>query len=145
MKMEYNVQITRGWPMDGALERNEVIASGQTLSNGDWVTKNSDNTVSLAGATKTGVTGLVVRGNGDSSSCATSNQAVVLWGNFTAQIKNLPTGVTFAPGNYLCVQNGKVQLATFGTDPIIGRVLDVNGTQASPPTNGDWSIVAVFN
>jgi hypothetical protein len=144
MKMEYNVQILRGWPMDGALERSEVIASGQTLSNGDWVTKNSDNTVSLAGSTKTRAAGLVVRGNGDSSSAATANKAVVLWSNFVAQIKNLPTGVTFAPGNFLTIQNGKVQLGTDGTDPIIGQVLDVNGTQASPPTNGDWSIVAVF-
>lgn len=143
MKMEYNVNITRGWPMDGALERNEVIASGQTLSNGDWVTKNSDNTVSLSGASAAQA-GLVVRGNGDSSSCATSNQAVVLWSNFEAQIKNLPTGVTFAPGNNLTVKNGKVALGTFGTDPLVGRVLDVNGTQGSPPTNGDWSIVAVF-
>jgi hypothetical protein len=144
MKMEYNVQIIRGWPMDGALERSEVIASGQTLSNGDWVSKNSDNTVSLVGATKTRAAGLVVRGNGDSSSAATVNKAVVLWSGFEAQIKNLPTGVTFAPGNFLTIQNGKVQLGTDGTDPIIGRVLDVNGSQGSPPTNGDWSIVAVF-
>lgn len=143
--MEYNVQIIRGWPMDGALERSEYIASGQTLSNGMWVTKNADNTVSVAGATKTGVAGLVIRGNGDSSSAATSNKAVVLWGNFEAQVKNLPSGVTFAPGNYLTVQNGLLQVGTFGTDPIIGVVLDVNGTQTSPPTNGDWSIVVKIN
>lgn len=144
MKMEYNVQILRGWPMDGALERSENISSGQTLSNGDWVTKNADNTVSLSGASAIQA-GLVTRGNGDSSSAALSNKAVVLWGNFEAQIKNLPTGVTFAPGNYLTIKNGKVALGTFGTDPIVGKVLDVNGSQGSPPTNGDWSIVAVFN
>jgi hypothetical protein len=143
MKMEYNVQILRGWPMDGALERSEVIAAGQTLSNGDWVTKNSDNTVSLSGS-GAAQAGLVIRGNGDSSSATTANKAVVLWSGFEAQIKNLPTGVTFAPGNNLTIKSGKVALGTFGTDPIVGQVLDVNGSQGSPPTNGDWSIVAVF-
>jgi|ERR1700756_734470 len=142
MKMEYNVQVLRGWPMDGALERSEVIAAGQTLQNGDWVTKNSDNTVSLSGASAAKA-GLVIRGNSDSSSASTANKAVVLWSNFEVQIKNLPTGVTFAPGNDLTIKNGKVALGTFGTDPLIGKVLDVYGTQSSPPTNGDWSIVAV--
>lgn len=123
--MEYNVQIERGWPNEGALDRAELIASGQSLSNGDWVTKNSDNTVSLSGSTKTAAAGLVVRGNADSGSGTYTGKATVLWGNFIARIKNLPNGTTFVPGSPVTIQNGKVQLGVQGTDPIVGYVLDV--------------------
>ena len=125
MKMEYNVQIVRGWPHDGALDRAAPIKAAVTLSNGDWVEKQSDNTVDLVGATKTARAGLVIRGNGDSGSGAYTGKATVLWGNFIAQIKNLPGAVTFTPGAALTIQNGKIQLGVVGTDPIIGQVLDV--------------------
>lgn len=139
MKMDYNVNVTRGWPNEGALDRVEVIASGQSLSNGDWVTKNSDNTISKSGASKTNAAGLVIRGNADSGSGTYTNKATVLWGNFIAQIKNLPADV-FTPGSSLTIQNGMVKLGTVGTDPIIGIVLDV---VAASSTN-DAHIVAKF-
>lgn len=141
MLMEYNVQIIRGWPYDGSLDREEIISPGQTLSNGMWVTKNVDNTVSVVGSTKTGAAGLVIRGNGDSASAAYCNKAVVLWGNFIAQIKNLPVGVTFVPGQYLTIVNGLIQVGTFGTDPIVGVVLDV----VAAGTNTNANVVAKFN
>lgn len=139
MKMEYNVQIQRGWPNEGALDRDEVIKTGVSVSNGDWVSKQSDNTVDLVGSTKTANAGLVIRGNADSGSGAYTGKAVVLWNNFIAQIKNLPNAVTFTPGASLTIQNGKVQLAT-GTDPVIGHVLDVIAASSS----NDASIVAMF-
>jgi hypothetical protein len=139
MKMEYNVQIVRGWPNEGALHRAEPIKAAVSLSNGDWVEKESDNTVDLVSATKTANAGLVIRGNADSGSGAYTGKATVLWGNFIAQIKNLPNAVTFTPGANLCIQNGKVQLAT-GSDPVIGHVLDV----VAASSVNDAHIVAVF-
>ena len=141
MKMEYNVQILRGWPYDGALDRAEPIKAGTSVANGDWVMKTSDNTVDLVGATKTARAGLVVRGNSDSGSGAYTGKATVLWGNFIAEIKNLPAAVTFTPGAALTIQKGKVQLGVVGTDEIIGHVLDVIAASAST----DASIVAKFN
>lgn len=138
MKMDYNAQVLRGWPYDGSMDRAEAITSGVTLNNGDWVQKAADNTVGLVGATKTASAGLVIRGNGDSGSGAYTGKATVLWGNFIAQIKNLPVGVTFTPGSSLTIQNGKVQLGVVGTDPIIGHVLDVIAASAT----NDASIVA---
>lgn len=141
MKMEYNVQIVRGWPNEGALDRVEAIATGQSLSNGNWVTKNADNTVSLSGVTKTAAAGLVVRGNADSGSGAYTMKATVLWGNYIAQIKNLPGGVTFVPGSPLTIQNGMIQLGVQGTDPIVGYVLDV----VAAGSFEDAHVVAKFN
>lgn len=147
MKMEYNAEILRGWPVGQALDRAETIKTGVTLSNGDWVVKQADNTVDKApSGSKTAAAGLVVRGNGDSGSGATTGKATVLWGNFIAQIKNLPAAVTFTPGAALTIQANAggtafLALGTVGTDPIIGYVLDVIAASATT----DSSIVAVFN
>ena len=148
MKMEYNVQILRGWPMDGALERQEAITSGATLVNGDWVQKQSDGTVNKVSATKTANAGLVIRGNGDSLSAAGtagsgyvsggSGKALVLWGTFLAQQK---TAGSFTPGQALTAQSGALVAGTVGTDPIIGYVLDV----VAAGTNQDASIVYKIN
>lgn len=140
MKMEYTVNVLRGWPNGQALDRAEKIKAATTLNCGDWVIKETDNTVKLSTSTATNRAGLVIRGNGDSDSGAYTNKATVLWGNFIAQIKNLPNGVTFTPGANLCIQNGKVQLAT-GGDPVIGHVLDV----VAASSVNDAHIVAVFN
>jgi hypothetical protein len=132
MKMEYNAQILRGWPMGGSLDRAEPITSGVTLVNGDWVQKQSDNTVNKVNSTKTANAGLVVRGNGDSGSGAYTGKATVLWGNFIAMIK---TATSFTPGQALTVQSNALVAGTVGTDPIVGYVLDViaasNTTDAS--------------
>lgn len=138
MKMEYNVQILRGWPMDGALERQETIDTGVTLVNGDWVQKQSNGNVAKVSATKTANAGLVIRGNGDAASAAGtsgsgyvsggSGKALVLWGNFIAQQK---TATTFTPGQALTAQSGALVAGTVGTDPIIGYVLDSVGAAAN--------------
>lgn len=132
MKMEYTAMIRRGWPNEGALDRAEVIKASTTLVNGDWVTKHTDNSVQLAGATASAnvLVGLVVSGNGDAASAANSNKAVVLWGNFIADVSNYDTGATYAPGDSLMVVSGKVTLRT-STNPIIGHVLDVVAVSAT--------------
>jgi len=124
MLMERNAEIVRGWPYDGSLERVEPIKSGSTLQNGDWVTKQTDNTVDKVGATASNSVGLVIVGNGDSSSSAYSGKAVVLWGNFIASIANYAAGA-YVPGSPITVKNGQVALGVAGTDPIVGFVLDV--------------------
>lgn len=146
MKMEYNVQVLRGWPYEGALDRVEVIKTGSTLSNGDWVVKQADNTVDRATTTKTNKAGLVIRGNGDSGSAAYTGKCTVLWSNFIVQVKNLPSAVTFTPGANLTIQwNNSTSAPAYlqldaGTDPVIGYVLDVI---AASSTN-DASVIAVI-
>lgn len=124
MKMERVAEVIRGWPYDGSLDRFEPIKSGSTLVNGDWVQKQADNTVDKAGATATAAAGLVVVGNGDSGSAAYTNKAVVLWGNFIANISNYAAG-SYTPGTAITIKNNLVNVATVGTDPIVGYVLDV--------------------
>lgn len=124
MLMERNAEIIRGWPYDGSLERVEPISAGATLQNGDWVAKQSDNTVNKSGATSSNAVGLIIVGNGDSGSAAYSGKAVVLWGNFLAKISNYAAGA-YAPGSPITVKSGKVALGVVGTDPIVGFVLDV--------------------
>lgn len=132
MLMERNAEIVRGWPYDGSLDMTEAIASGQTLSNGDWVTPASGGvTLTSAGASSTA--GLVVQGNGDSGSAAYSNKAVVLWGNFIAKIKNYTAGA-YAAGSPITIKSGKVALGVVGTDPIIGFVLKVVTANAAMVT-----------
>jgi hypothetical protein len=138
MKMEYNAQILRGWPYEGALDRAESIKTGVTLLNGDWVQKQADNTVDKVSATKTANAGLVVRGNGDSLSGVATAKATVLWGNFIAQIK---TATVFTPGQALTVQSGALVAGVVGTDPIVGYVLDVISANAT----NDASVVVKIN
>lgn len=130
-KMDYNAQIVRGWPYDGALDRNEKIKSGVTLTNGDWVQKQTDGSVDKSGAAASNSVGLVIQGNGDSASAVNSNRAVVLWGNFIADIANYDTVPAYVPGSPLTVKSGKVTLGVVGTDPILGFVLDVVATSTT--------------
>lgn len=125
MKMDYSAEIIRGWPYDGALDRNEPIKAGSTLFNGDWVMKQSDGTVDKVSTTTTAAAGLVIQGNGDSATAVNSKRAVVLWGNFLAKISNFDATATYAPGSPLTAKSGKLTLGVVGTDPIIGYVLDV--------------------
>lgn len=71
--MEYTAEILRGWPADGARERQELIKQGSVLSNGDVVEMQADGTVDKVSATANKRVGLVIRGNGDSQSGANAN------------------------------------------------------------------------
>lgn len=145
MKMEYNVQVIRGWPFDGSLDRYENIKAGTTLANGHWVVKQTDNTVDKAGTAEANVAfGLVIRGNGDSGSAANTGKAVVLWGNFIAQIKNLKAGVTFTPGVAVTIKrdstNDNYVDLIAGSGRVVGYVLDVIAASSTQ----DASIVVQF-
>lgn len=133
MLMEWKAEVLRGWPNEGARERSEVIKAATTLSNGDWVEKQSDGTVAATSATATKKAGLVVRGNGDSASAAAANKATVLWGNFIAKVSNYTAG-SYVPGSPVTVVSGKIALANGTTDPEIGFVLDVVAAVAGKET-----------
>jgi hypothetical protein len=145
MLMTSKINVIRGWPYDGALDLVETTrtASGvqDTLSKGDWVVKNSNGSVSKsAAATVANVAvGLVVQGNGDSStysvngvtignSAMNTGKVVVLWGNFIADYQT-PGGVPagLAAGTPFTIKLGEIA-AVVTTDPVIGYIL---GTQAA--------------
>jgi hypothetical protein len=73
MKLEYTAQVLRGWPADGARERAELVKQGSVLVNGDVVEIQADGTVDKVSGTASKKVGLVVRGNGDSSSALNAN------------------------------------------------------------------------
>lgn len=141
---ERTAEIVRGWPQGAALDRVEPIkasvlksAGGTGIGNGQWVYKLADNTIDVAGATATNAVGLVVSGDLDSFSSKGSQdfisgggslgsgKAVVLWGNFLASINSNGYTGTFVPGDSFTVVSGKVKKGVVGTDPIVGRVLEV--------------------
>jgi hypothetical protein len=132
MKMEYTAMVRRGWPNEGALERAETIKTGVTLVNGDWVTRQADGTIDKASATKANniLCGLVIAGNGDAASAANTNKATVLWSGFIVDISNYDVAPTYAPGNPVTCQSGKVTLVVT-TDPVVGYVLDVVAASAT--------------
>lgn len=133
MKMERVVEVTRGWPYDGALDTAEIIKTGSTVSAGDWVAKQSDGTIDISGASASNKVGLVVQGNGDSASAANSNKAVVLWSNFIVKVSNYTAG-SYAPGVGLTAKSGKL-VPDSGTDPIIATVLEVTAASATDTAN----------
>jgi hypothetical protein len=141
MLMERVAEIIRGWPYDGSLDRAESITSGATLVNGDWVQKQADGTVNKVGSTSTKAAGIVIVGNGDSASAANANEAVVLWGNFIANISNYDNTQTYVPGSALTAKNGILTLATAANmtstppslgDPVIAYVLNVVASSGWP-------------
>jgi len=144
MKMERVAEIIKGWPYDGSLSRAEVIKTGSTLVNGDWVVKQSDGTVDKpAGAVTVadGAVGLVVVGNGDSGSALNSGKAEVLWSGFVVKVSSAGyTAGAYAPGSAVTVNAGKVALGTLpsGTgatyapgDFLTGVVLNVVAVSAT--------------
>lgn len=91
--MEYTAEILRGWPADGARERNELIKQGSVLVNGDVVEMQADGTVDKVSGTNSRRVGLVIRGNGDSPSAANANDLFM-----TPQPAKSITGISWAAG-----------------------------------------------
>ena len=134
MKMEYTAEVLRGWPADGAMDRNETIKAGVTLSNGDVVEMQSDGTVDKVGTgASSNKVGLVIRGNGDSTSSVNSNKAVVLWSNYIVRVKNYGTG-TWVPGAAVSAggaSNGGKFHVDAGSDPLVGFCVKVQTASAT--------------
>lgn len=125
MKMEFAFEVIRGYPQDGSLDRVEPIKAGSTLKNGDVVAKQTDGTVDLSGASASNKVGVIVQGNGDSSSAAASGKAVVLWGNYIARVASTAYAAgAYVPGSEVTAKSGKLALVTT-TDPVVGSVLEI--------------------
>jgi hypothetical protein len=95
MKMDYTAMVLRGWPADGAREKAELIKQGSTLINGDVVEMQVDGSVDKVSATANKRVGLVIRGNGDSSSALNANGFVM-----TPQPSKTVTALTWSGGFY---------------------------------------------
>lgn len=113
MKLEYTAQILRGWPADGARERAELVKQGSLLVNGDVVEMQPDGTVDKVSASVSKRVGLVVRGNGDSSSGLNANgsymtpqpakavTAIAAWAGGACTVT--VTGHGYATGNIVVI------------------------------------------
>lgn len=133
MKLEYTAQVLRGWPADGARERAELIKQGTLLVNGDVVEPQSDGTVAKVSASASRKVGLVVRGNGDSSSAANASGVFM-----TPQPAKTITTITWAAG-YLTV-------TVTGHGYAVGNVVVIGGTITDANTvtiPGTYVIVTV--
>lgn len=143
MKLEYTAQVLRGFPNDGARERAEMIKQGSVLVNGDVVEVGSDGTVDKVSASVTKRAGLVVRGNGDSSSALNANgtymspqpaktiTAISAWSGGTSTVTVTAHG--YVAGNIVTVA-GVTTTAVNGSH-VITSVTDANNfviTYADP-------------
>jgi hypothetical protein len=141
--MEYDAEVVRGWPNDGALDRVETCKSTYTTpAIGDWVEKQSDGTVDLVGGTKTSKVGMVV-GIAATTSDA-KDKVVVLWSNFIVRVKSTKyKAAAYAPGSGItaggAANSGKLDIDA-GSDPVIGFVLFV---QAAVSGKEDAHIVVL--
>lgn len=138
MKMERNAEILRGWPNEGALETLEVIKSAVTLNNGDIVEKQTDGTVDKVGGTARQYVGLVVVGNGDSSSVIAAGKCLVIWGNMVVKIKAALVNGTPAVGALLWGQSAK--LTTQGTEANAATAVVLNVIAASSTDDASYII-----
>ena len=143
MKLEYTAQVLRGWPADGARERTELVKQGTILVNGDVVEAQPDGTVAKVSATNSKRVGLVVRGNGDSSSALNANgtfmtpqpaktvTAISAWSAGASTVT--VTGHGYVAGNTVVIA-GVTTTAVNGTY-IITSITDANNfviTYANP-------------
>lgn len=126
MKMEYTAEILRGWPADGARERQELIKQGSVLVNGDVVEMQADGTVDKVGATASKRVGLVIRGNGDSGSSANANGVFM-----TPQPSKTVTAMSWS--------SGVVTVTVAGHGYATGNVVTIAGVTPAG-YNGTYSI-----
>jgi hypothetical protein len=131
MKMEYTAEVLRGWPQDGGLDRQETVKVGSTLNNGDVVEMQTDGTVDKVSGTKNFAAGLVVRGNGDSTSVVAAGKCVVLWSNYIVRVKSTQVSGAVVVGSPVTAQSGKFQLATGVTDNVLGFCVKVQAATAT--------------
>ena len=127
---EYTAQILRGWPADGARERSELVQQGAILVNGQIVAMQSDGTVNTCASGANRNVGLVIRGNGDSSSALNANGVFM-----TPQPAKATTAMTWATGILTVTCTGHAYVVG-NIITIAGTVTDVNSVAISGPTYG---------
>lgn len=141
LPLDYAAEFLRGWPVDGGLEVDYPIATGQTLSLGDLVKP-------VVQSGKTHVTktvvgditapagfgaGIVVRGNGDEKSSAEINKAVVLWGHYIVRTTKFDASIVAAGVTVVAGTDGKFFPTAVATAPGLGYVLEYKAAVGSIP------------
>lgn len=151
-EMEYSAEFLRGWPVDGGLELDYPIATGQSLAIGDLVktvvnsgvtqvTKTVVGDLALATGTRAGI---VVRGNADDKSAAEVMKAVVLWGKYIVRTQKFDTtGITSTSDigkSVIAGTDGKFFLTADPQDAAMGIILEYKAAVGSIPA---YIVVAV--
>ncbi len=141
LPLDYAAEFLRGWPVDGGLEVDYPIKTGETLSLGDLVkpfvqsgktvvmkTEAADITAPAGfGA------GIVVRGNGDEKSSAEINKAVVLWGHYIVRTTKFDASIVAAGVTVVAGTGGKFFPTAVATAPGLGYVLEYKAAVGSIP------------
>lgn len=154
-EMEYSAEFLRGWPVDGGLELDYPIATGQSLAIGDLVktvvnsgvtqvTKTVVGDLALATGTRAGI---VVRGNADDKSAAEVMKAVVLWGKYIVRTQKFDqtavTGILSTADigkSVIAGTDGKFFLTADPQDAAMGIILEYKAAVGSIPA---YIVVAV--
>lgn len=151
-EMEYTAEFLRGWPVDGGLELDYPILTGQTLAIGDLVKpvidsgtvkvrKTEVGDLALATGTKAGI---IVRGNGDDPSAREIMKAVVLWGKYIVRTQKFDTTGITGTGDIgksvIAGTDGKFFLTADPQDSAMGIILEYKAAVGSIPA---YIVVAV--
>lgn len=140
MLMEYTAEVLRGWPNEGAQERLETVKVGSTLVNGDFVEMQTDGTVDKVSATENFAAGLVIRGNGDSTSVVAAGKCLVLWGNYIVRVKSTQVTGAVVVGSPVTGKSGRLALPASGIINQLGFCVKV---QAATSTESAHFIIVV--
>lgn len=150
--MEYSAEFLRGWPVDGGLELDYPIATGQTLAIGDLVKPVVESGVVKVTKTVSGDealaighgAGIVVRGNGDDKSAAEVMKAVVLWGKYIVRTQKFDTtninSTALIGSGVVAGANGAFVLAAAAKDAALGTIIEYKAASGSIPA---YIVVAV--
>lgn len=141
LPLDYAAEFLRGWPVDGGLEVDYPIATGQTLSLGDLVKPVVEGGVTKVTKTVVGdITapagfgaGIVVRGNGDEKSSAEINKAVILWGHYIVRTTKFDASIVAAGVTVVAGTGGKFFPTAVTTAPGLGYVLEYKAAVGALP------------
>ena len=123
--MAYN--IVKGWPSEGALDLAVVLATGQTLGEGDLAMMDAgkataaDYTTAAAATDK--VPGFIIGVD------SMSGNRTMLMGAFIAEVDDAHYAAdTYAAGDILTAKAGKFAKLTVTGEHVVGKVLTYNAT-----------------
>lgn len=138
----YSMNVLRGWPNDGAREKEELIKQGVILVASQLVSMAPDGTVDVVGSTATNAAGLVIRGNGDSSSNLNAN------GQYPST--QIIGGLAYGPNVTISALTWATGVLTVTTSTnhgfVAGQAINVNGSVSdtnSTTLTGNYTISAL--
>jgi len=121
-KEDLRLSVLRG--MEKMFRVDKAVASGVTLSQGQWGMLNSAGKVAASGATPTGPCFLVFSGNDRFDGQATGQVTLIMTSPVVIKSSVYDTAAEYVVGDMLTVKGGKVTKRA-GTEARYGRVLEV--------------------